>query len=609
MSTGQSANNRPPQPPRGGRKLRRRKNGNRDNVPDQSEYGNSDDDSNNGGRDDPAEDESPSTGGGLEAQLARLRKTLGATERAASIPNFDQYLQQRAEELYTVPRPPNGQRRMALINKAVGGADNFKPKERRDKHDARKKATGMYEDFLYYQTPERRKNYKEHLLEEDRRKKRKTFRDGQAPGLLWCDVGNEARLRTMFESYERDNVGMIEELAVMGPEELHMRVPRARRTRVGLGKPNPPIDLKPMNLNLDTKAIERKRKAIEDTRKETFNDPQPKEEPEETHSERRAREVGTFGRLPTEHYVNSVMPTARDLRRSRQQSGLFLSAAETSYDWNVSYDQLDIIKTGVRPVEPHMIKQLKPLPQNSEEEPTQLEVQMDMKKLEHNNPIDGFLNEFKEPVRPHRTFALFPTTKWAETAYGRREREHAYKDLRPVSPVISPPHSPRGNVPADDEWLDIPVDITRDSAIFKAYQKKFKDPYCMRNRAWPHFKGREQGKGYEVPYEPLDVSALPEKQQLRFREKEGLFDERGWLTLPAPEGTSMRWLREALGEPYRAPEMSESAGPHEDEGSDDEGDLFRQSYLEGSCTQSGSGGGSGNILSVAGGPLQSDLDR
>jgi hypothetical protein len=512
----------------------------------------------------------------LEQERGMLLQSLTAAERAASIDGFEDHMNERARIKYTVPKPPNLATLMRKINAAVGVAANFEPPTRWRKHLARVEATAMYEDSLYFRVPERRKHYREHIDEEGNIIKRPIKRG--APAALWMDTGYGDELRATFESYERHYVGMTEEtnVAAIGPRELHLRVPTTRRTLVGLGQPHPATTIAPINLRFNTEAIEARRREVEDDSENGKNVATDGTPMEETHTERRAREVELIGHCPTSIYVSETIPTARNVDRMKLDSGLLLSAGETSYDWNESYDQMDIVKLGSLAAEPHMIddKDARKLvekigiPADSEEEEPQ------------GSDAEGVMNEFSKTKRPHRRFELRTTTPWAEEMYGRREREHAYMDIRPPSPVLSPPHSPIFPSKTAAGTLHIPVDVSRDHPNFKEYRSSFKDQYSVNFRDWPHFKTALEGKGRTVIYEPLDIPSLPDRQQELCNNDPVPLDERGRFAIPAPQGTGMRLLREALRQPYEEPIRPELPGRQVE--SDDEGDLFRQSYLEGS---------------------------
>jgi hypothetical protein len=184
-------------------------------------------------------------------------------------------------------------------------------------------ATSLYEDFLYYQTSECRNQYREHIDEKKGEKKR-SMRKGQPPGILTEDYTYDKLLRPIVDSFERDGVGTTEEINYknMGPDMLHVRLPRARRFAVGLGRPRNPRLLSPINLHLDLEAIEKRRRGIEDRNED-------QSAMDESHSERRVRQLELVPRLPT----------VKDLKRTRLESGLFIAAGETSFDWKTSYDR------------------------------------------------------------------------------------------------------------------------------------------------------------------------------------------------------------------------------------------------------------------------------
>ncbi|KAI4646027.1 hypothetical protein J4E93_005606 [Alternaria ventricosa] len=263
----------------------------------------------------------------LEAQREELSQNLKETKKEAEIPRFEEHLTNRARA-----QDINASNRIALVraaNKAVGGQEKFDRVVRREAHAARKHATALYEDFLYYQTPEFRSQYLEDI---DKVKDRiqQSIRDGQPPGLLTGDDAYDKFLRPILKSLEDDKVGQTETLDYdnMGPHHLHVRIPRAKSQAVGLGRPRfPPID-PPINLKLDVEAIEKRRREVEDENKDDKMD--------ESHSERRARETGLLEGLPTDSHVNDALSTANDLSRTRLESGLFISAGETWNDWKTS---------------------------------------------------------------------------------------------------------------------------------------------------------------------------------------------------------------------------------------------------------------------------------
>ncbi|KAI4607485.1 hypothetical protein J4E80_009598 [Alternaria sp. BMP 0032] len=263
----------------------------------------------------------------LEAQREELAQNLKETKEEAEIPRFEEHLTNRARA-----QDKNASNRIALVraaNKAVGGQEKFDRVVRRDAHAARKHATALYEDFLYYQTPEFRSQYLEDI---DKVKDRiqQSIRDGQPPGLLSGDDAYDKFLRPILKSLEHDKVGQTETLDYdnMGPHHLHVRIPRAKSQAVGLGRPRfPPID-PPINLKLDVEAIEKRRREVEDENKD--------DKMVESHSERRARETGLAEGLPSDSHANDALSTANDLKRTRLESGLFISAGETWNDWKTS---------------------------------------------------------------------------------------------------------------------------------------------------------------------------------------------------------------------------------------------------------------------------------
>jgi hypothetical protein len=114
--------------------------------------------------------------------------------------------------------------------------------------------------------------------------------------------------------------------------------------RVGLGQPDPPVDLPAIKLHVNREAVEAKRKSIEDKNEIRGV--------EGSHSERRAKEVESLGRLPSNLYVNISSPPL-EIWQTRLETGVFLSTGKTSRDWITSFDHLDLVKPGLIPIEPH----------------------------------------------------------------------------------------------------------------------------------------------------------------------------------------------------------------------------------------------------------------
>ncbi|KAH6881347.1 hypothetical protein BKA58DRAFT_395778 [Alternaria rosae] len=240
------------------------------------------------------------------------------------------------------------------LQKAREAAEDKGQQDNADKrsraHLKRRDATLAYEDYLYYQTPEYRKQYREDVDAAVKERAKLAFSQGHAPAKLTGDETYDNKLRSDLRAFEENGVGMLQNMnwRSMPPDQLRMRIPRAKNFSVGLGElfGMTQVPMEPYNLLLDTDAIEKKRREVEDRN----NDP----DMSESHSERRARELGLSERPPTDGHVNDALSTARDLRRTRLESGLFISAGETWADWNNSdereapndlYDQLTIDET------------------------------------------------------------------------------------------------------------------------------------------------------------------------------------------------------------------------------------------------------------------------
>ncbi|CAN9200685.1 unnamed protein product [Alternaria alternata] len=319
----------------------------------------------------------------LETRRQKLIKTLQNAEKAAEIPDFETHLrdQARAKELNEDDKDGI----IAVANEAVGGSNKFKANVRSKAHENRCVATSLYEDFLYYQTPEHRLQYREEL-DKTKSIKAKPMRKGLPPALLTEDAKYDKKLRPFIDLFEQDNVGATEEIGYekMGPNNLHVRLARARRFAVGLGRPRNPRRLSPIKLSLDIEAIERRRREVEDAEGDQSST-------YESHSERRKREL-------------ELSPSLSITRRSsgtHLESGLHIAAGETSFDWKTSYDKRGAVAPGRTLIMPAK---------------STFELQGDELNEVSKPPMTPV--EYNASVGHHHV----ETTSWAEATEGRRER-------------------------------------------------------------------------------------------------------------------------------------------------------------------------------------------
>lgn len=180
--------------------------------------------------------------------------------------------------------------------------------------------------------------------------------------------------------------------------------------------------------------------------------------------------------LPTKWRVNGLVPTAISFDRTRLDTGVFIVAGETLYDWSTSYDQLDIIKHGITAVGRRLMK-VSYDPEQEEDDDS--DPQPDYL---------AFINEFRAKKRDHKEFKRIPNTESAETAHDRREREDVHMFSEPSSPIDSPPNSPMHNT-------NIPSDIPSTHPNYRMYRAKFGDHHGVLFKQWPEL-------GLNVPYSP-----------------------------------------------------------------------------------------------------------
>ncbi|KAB2099579.1 hypothetical protein AG0111_0g12165 [Alternaria gaisen] len=397
----------------------------------------------------------------LEIRRQKLTKTLQNAEKAAEIPDFETHLRDRAraEELDEDDKDAI----IAAASEAVGGSNKFKANVRSKAHENRRVATSLYEDLLYYQTPEHRLQYREEF-DETKRIKAKPMRKGLPPALLTEDARYDKKLRPFIDLFEQDNVGATEEIDYekMGPNNLHVRLPRARRFAVGLGRPRNPHLLSPIELSLDIEVIERRRREVENVEGDqslTYD----------SHSERRKRELE----------LSPSLPITCDSSRTLLESGLHIAAGETSFDWKTSYDKRGAVAPGRTPIMPA--------------KPT-LELQGDE------------LNEFsKPPMTPIEYNASVghhhvETTSWAEATDGRRERaKEETMNRMPESDVES-----SNEDSSDDEGDEFAISYRQCSSLED----------CPCSSEDDHGPGGGSGHGYDKeensrPGAPLSITGGP----------------------------------------------------------------------------------------------------
>jgi hypothetical protein len=231
-----------------------------------------------------------------------------------------------------------------------------------DQHERLRDAYARREDFLFYQNDLNRLDRINALKEEEDR--RETFNDDR-PKLLQFVAGDNPFLQELLTFYDTHNVGSadyrlgrtdvlgnaigVPTMRAVGPHELHLWTPPYRRDLAGLRGAASAADITPWALNLDLAEIERRRAEIED--QPVIPRDQGQTLSYGTHTERRRAERAAFR---SESITHRDRPSTSNLRNEREErfesmqtdSGLFIAAKESSFDWLTSYDCLGRVSSG-----------------------------------------------------------------------------------------------------------------------------------------------------------------------------------------------------------------------------------------------------------------------
>jgi hypothetical protein len=412
----------------------------------------------------------------------------------------------------------------------------------------RKYATALYEDFMYYQNPRNRKAY---FKKTKRKTKAEDFlagrvgKTGVIQGLTSDDHYNQ-QADPYVRGMRHSHVGVAKRLqrrAVF--QELHVHTPRPDQQMTGLGRP-PFRPVPPLELKLDTDQIEARRLEVESrTDDETANLEYT------THDERRTAQA----------QMAALTKSNKGLERIRTTGGAFLAANERSKYWPTSYDCLGIVSGGR-------------LPNIAAIDDTEVDDMPD---------ADGFVanvdEENETPISPDEVFEfvrlkrpqpeyqvenMLMTTGWSEASMGRREW-HEHHHLPPPSEVGSPPLAAQAEIHLDTvpDVLNLHV-LT--SAERETYRDRLEDHYGMLEDNWPR-------TGLRVPYDPESFDHVRNPSQ----------ENVGWVHPLLKGPVDLRkWEGKSDGGDYG-----------DDLESDDEGDLFRNSYLECSRAPGGAANPSG----------------
>ncbi|KAH7082913.1 hypothetical protein BKA63DRAFT_561109 [Paraphoma chrysanthemicola] len=427
-------------------------------------------------------------------------------------------------------------------------------------HWNRTYATSVYEDFMYYQNPRHRMNFLKDLEKTPSKSEialaRRLGRIGPIARLTGDPLYN-----AMIEPYVRGmrlaDIGVETQLQGRAiHQELHMRIPGLRRQPVGLGRPRRRPRFPPRDFNLNDEQIEERRRQVDSIEAES-----PGYLKFRTHAARRKDQLSS----------NALTKRRRDMDGMRTMTGFFVSAKETPDDWPVSYEYLNVVRNWVRPDVPA-----------GEDEAYPREVGNISRSPQADDDSPDERAEFTQDAKPPAQYSdedMIVASEWAEATTGRREW-HAYHRFSPASTVSSPPRTPNAEV----EMETVP-DVIRGQFLTSAEREikhdRQEDHYGILESAWP-------GAALRAPYHPDSYSHM----------SEGVVHSVHPL-LQEPRNATAQL---ADGSNHDEEDFDESGADE----SDDEGDLFRQSYVQGSQFEAGSEGDDrdGFVVSVAAGQLE-----
>jgi hypothetical protein len=326
-------------------------------------------------------------------------------------------------------------------------------------------------------------------------------------------------------------------------QELHIYTPRQRRQGSRLGRPTfrplPPIELRLNNDQIEARRREVDNRIDDDTTDLEFR----------THEERCAAQAE----------MDALTRRSAQLDRMRTAGGVFLAARERFDDWPTSYKCLGIVTNGKIPNIPAKVT----TEGDDDDMPDAEDFVKNKDDGADTTPISpDQLFEFARRKRPQREYEdkdMYVTTAWAEADAGRREW-HEYQFLAPSSEVGSPPLAAQSEIDIDTvpDVLDTRV-LT--SFERETYRDRQEDHYGLLEGNWPR-------TGLRVPYDPKSFDHVRDQRS-----------------------ENVGWIHPLLKVPV---DLGEWEGNHDsDDGSsgdesDDEGDLFRESYME--CSQAQGGG-------------------
>jgi hypothetical protein len=507
------------------------------------------------------------------------------------------------------------------------GRDIPTPEQRLAFHEARRDAELMYEDFLFYQTPAMRRNIPGVITftPADLVKSK-----GRFVPQLWGDdekKNTKGVAHQLSQAFHHLGIGgpRWREEAVTHDKLMHF-TPNGRRRPTGVGKPHwpkirPSLLHCPLDIPLDEANIEARRLEIERDRGGTRNG---------VHDQRRKAEIAS-------RVVENDIVLREALKNTRNNNtGLYISANERPNDWPVSYDCLSRVRSGFICINPQAATRNHQIQERRRSRERRGEIVIEESPMEVVNHL--LTTQWWETTYGRREYHVHeqrrPASPVDSPPHSPRPPPYDDPDYNPRLSDVSPSPTPtvrvtrasaarekarsNGQVTGEEEEgqgppKSIPVDLPATDDLYERYKMEFSDHYGIQTLIWPT-------EERTVPYHPVDMATLVREQFHKLTDKGGLpqlqdnlLDLHRKYMRPAPEGTSMGIVRDILHgngttrrpgrdkDDNRIPTRfktshlradnwvreDEDDNIHQDNQvnsgveSDDEGDLFTQSYRAG----------------------------
>lgn len=253
------------------------------------------------------------------------------------------------------------------------------------KHDELRRAYSNQEDFLYYQNRRHRLQRAGIINDEEGKSPSKAVKGA---GLFAYEIST-GFARATLDYYDDRRMGLNElwqgseyskncpsklskEEVIFGPTDLHLWTPQHRRELVGVGiRRHDPDNVRgPAQISLDLSNIEKRRDEIEcrpsqactEGTMPSYNNHSERRENQRIYAFEKAQEVLKIKKKSNRSRLHcSLRPTTSQMRLEKkgkvithkerfneiqEETGLFIAAKESSFDWLTSYDCLGSVEHG-----------------------------------------------------------------------------------------------------------------------------------------------------------------------------------------------------------------------------------------------------------------------